>query len=122
MLKLRAQDITKRKLTKRKMVPFVLKLGYPDDSVVKSPSANGGDEGSSPRSRKSPGEGNGNPLQYSCLGNSKHSGAWLATVHGVVKESDLTQQQNNKSIYHHFNMKSIEIYINEIFYNLCFHI
>ena len=122
MLKLRAQDITKRKLTKRKMVPFILKLGFPDDSVVKSPSANAGDEGSIPRSRKSPGEGNGNPLQYSCLGNSKHSGAWLATVHGVVKESDLTQQQNNKSIYHHFNMKSIEIYINEIFYNLCFHI
>ena len=122
MLKLRAQDITKRKLTKRKMVPFVLKLGFPDDSVVKSPSANAGDEGSIPRSRKSPGEGNGNPLQYSCLGNSKHSGAWLATVHGVVKESDLTQQQNNKSIYHHFNMNSIEIYINEIFYNLSFHI
>ena len=43
--------------------------GFPSSSVVKNPSANAGDEGSTPWSRRSPGEGNGNPLQYSCLGN-----------------------------------------------------
>ena len=111
MLKSRAQHITTRKLSKRKMVPLILKLGFPDGSVVKNPPANAGDEGSIPGSRKSPGEGNSNPLQYSCLGNSMDSGGWLATAHGVVKESDMTHQQNNKSIYHHFNVKSIEIYI-----------
>ena len=93
------------------MVPLILKLGFPDGSVVKNPPANAGDERSIPGSRKSPGEGNSNSLQYSCLGNSMDSGAWLATAHGVVKESDMTQQQNNKPIYHHFNVKSIEIYI-----------
>ena len=39
---------------------------------------------------RSPGEGSGNPLQYSCLGNPMDRGAWQATVHGVEKESDLT--------------------------------
>ena len=41
--------------------------------------------GSIPRSGRSPGEGNGNPLQYSCLENSMDSGAWQATVYGVAK-------------------------------------
>ena len=49
-------------------------------------------------------KGNGNPLQYSCLGNPMDTGAWQATVHGVAKESDVTQQQdiiinnNNKQL------------------------
>ena len=41
---------------------------------------------------RSPGEGNGNPLQYSCLGNPMDRGAWRAIVHGVSKESDVTYQ------------------------------
>ena len=41
---------------------------------------------------RSPGEGNGNPLQYSCLENSMDRGAWWITVHGVAKESDMTEQ------------------------------
>ena len=45
-------------------------MGFPGDSLVKSPPLKAGDAGLIPRSRKSPGEGNGNPLQYSCLGNS----------------------------------------------------
>ena len=49
-----------------------------------------GDEGSIPGSGRSPGEGNGNPLQFSCLGNSVDRGAWRATVHRVTKESDIT--------------------------------
>ena len=46
--------------------------------------------GSIPGSERSPGEGNGNPLQDSCLGNPMDRGAWQATVHGVTKESDMT--------------------------------
>ena len=55
---------------------------------------NAGDLGSIPRSGRSPGEGNGNPLQYSCLEYPMYRGAWWATVYGVAKSqtrlSDLT--------------------------------
>ena len=64
--------------------------GFPDGSVVKTPSANAGDAGSIPESGRSPGEGDGNLLQYSCLGNPMDRGAWWAALHGVVKESDTT--------------------------------
>ena len=63
-------------------------LGYPGGSVVKNPPANAGEVGSISGSGRSPGEGNGNPLQYPCLGNPKDRGAWRAIVHGVAKESD----------------------------------
>ena len=53
--------------------------------VVKNLLANAGDPGSIPGWGRSPGEGNGNPLQYSCLENSMDGGAWWATVHGVAK-------------------------------------
>ena len=55
--------------------------------MVKNPSATAGDTGDLdliPRSGRSPGEGNGNPLQYSYLGNSMDRGAWQAIVHGVT--------------------------------------
>ena len=58
--------------------------------MVKNLSANAGDTGLIPGSGRSPGEGNGNPLQYSCLGNPKDRGAWWATIHEVAKESDMT--------------------------------
>ena len=48
--------------------------------------------GSVPGSRRSPEEGNGNPLQYSCLGNPMDRGSWRVTVHGVTKESDMTER------------------------------
>ena len=57
-------------------------LGLPRGSVVKNPPAITGDVGSIPGLGRSPWEGNGNPLQYSCLGNPKDRGAWRATVHG----------------------------------------
>ena len=63
--------------------------------VVENPSANAGDirdTGLIPGSGRSPGEGNGNPLQCSCLGNPTGRGAWWATVHGVTKEWDTTEQ------------------------------
>ena len=59
--------------------------GFPGSSVVKNPPANAGDVGSVLGLGRSPGEGNGNPLQYSCLENSKDGGAWWAAVHGVPK-------------------------------------
>ena len=64
--------------------------GFPGGSVVKNLPANAGDTGSIPGSGRSPGEGNGNPLQYSCLGNVVDRAAWWAKVHGVTKESDTT--------------------------------
>ena len=53
--------------------------------MVKDPPASAGDVGSIPGSGGSPGEGNGNPLPYSCLENHMDRGAWWATVHGVAK-------------------------------------
>ena len=65
--------------------------------MVKNPPANAGDSGSIPGSGRSPGEGNGNPLQYSCLGNPMNTGAWWATVHVVAKELDRTRRLNNNN-------------------------
>ena len=58
--------------------------------MVKNPPANAGEEGLIPVSVRSPGEGNGYPLQHSCLGNPMDRGTWWATVHGVSKELDTT--------------------------------
>ena len=60
-------------------------LGFPGGSDGKESACNVGDLGSIPRLGRSPGEGNGNPLQYSCLENSMDRGSWQATVHGVPK-------------------------------------
>ena len=64
--------------------------GFPGGSVVKNLPVNTGDAGSIPGSGRSPGKGNANPLQYSCLGNPMDGGAKQAIVHGVAKESDMT--------------------------------
>ena len=56
---------------------------------------NAGDAGSIPGLGRCPGEGNGNPLQYSCLENPMDRGAWWATVHGAAEESDTTKLLNN---------------------------
>ena len=60
-------------------------MGFPGSSTVKNPLANAEHMGLIPASGRSPGEGNGNPLQYSCLENPVDRGAWQATVHGVAK-------------------------------------
>ena len=57
----------------------------PGGSDGKAFAYNAGDPGSIPGSRRSPGEGNSNPLQYSCLENPMDRGAWWATVHGVAE-------------------------------------
>ena len=60
--------------------------------VVKNLPANAGDLGSIPGLGRAPGEGNGNPLQYSCLENPMDRGAWWATVHGVAKSRTRLKQ------------------------------
>ena len=65
--------------------------------MVKNPLTNAGDVGSIPGSGRSPGVGNDNPLQYSCLENPMDREAWQATVHEVEKESDVTEQEHLSS-------------------------
>ena len=60
-------------------------MDFPGDSDGKASAYNAGDLGSIPGSGRSLGEGNGNPLQYSCLESPMDGGAWWATVHGVAK-------------------------------------
>ena len=62
-----------------------LLLGFPGGSEVKNLPANAGDMGSIPGSGRSPGVGNGNPLQNSCLKNPRDRGAWWVAVHRVTK-------------------------------------
>ena len=64
--------------------------GFPSGSVVKNLLANAGDAGLIPLSGISPGKGNGNPLQYRCLGNPMDRGVWQATVLRVTKGSHMT--------------------------------
>ena len=63
---------------------------FPGGSVVKNQPANAGDAGSIPGCGRSPGEGNDNSLQFSCLENPINKGGWWATGPGVAKESDTT--------------------------------
>ena len=78
MLRLRPNTVKKRNKNKY--------WYFPGGSEVKASACNEGDLGSIPGSGRSPGEGNGNPLQYSCLEKPMGGGAWWATlVHGVIK-------------------------------------
>ena len=67
------------------MLAVIVLPGFVGGSVVQNLLANAGDAGSIPGWGTSPGEGNGNPLQSSCLENSMDRVAWRATVHGVTK-------------------------------------
>ena len=66
--------------------------------MVQNSPANAGDAGLIPGSGRSPGDGNSNLLQYSCLGNPMDRGAWWATIHGVAKELDTTGRLNNNCL------------------------
>ena len=85
------------------IVPCAYIGGFPGGSEVKVSACNAGDLGSIPGLGRSPGEGNGNPLQYSCLENPMDRGAWWATVHGVAKSqtglSDFTFTFTSVLIY-----------------------
>ena len=75
-----------------------MQRGLPGSSVLKNLPANLGDLGLIPASGRSPAEGNGNPFQYSYLGNPIDRGAWLATVHEVTKRLDTTEGVNNNTL------------------------
>ena len=80
------------------MVPCFISsssMAFPSGSVVKNLSANAEDTGLISGSGRSPEARNGNPLQYSCLENPVDKEAWGATVNGVTKESDVTEQVNS---------------------------
>ena len=83
--------------------------GFSGGSVGKESTCNARDLGLIPELGRSSAEGNGNPLQYSCLGNPIDRGAWWARVHGVPKVSDLT--------YHHYASLYMDIssFIHRIF-------
>ena len=66
-------------------IPCLVHRGFPGGSAVKNLPASAGDKDSVPKLGRSPGEGNGNPLQFSCRGNPMDRGAWRATVRGVTK-------------------------------------
>ena len=70
---------------------IVLILGFPGGSGSKESACNAGDLGLMPGSGRSPGEGNGNPLQCSCMRNPMDREAWWAIVHGDAKELDMTE-------------------------------
>ena len=98
-----AGDTLNKRDTKMKTVPTFQEIGghididayvlsFPHGSGSKVSSCNAGDVGSIPGSGRSSEEGNGNPLQYSCLENSMDRGAWWATVHGIAQNpAGLTQ-------------------------------
>ena len=80
------------------------------NSVVKNPPASAGDtrnEDLIPESGRSAGAGNGNPLQYSCLGNPMDRGAWWTVVHGVSKESDTAERLNKQPPDPHYPLEML---------------
>ena len=90
---------------------FILKefhksVGFPGGSDGKESACSVGDPGSIPGSGRSPGEGNGNPLQYSCLENPMDRGAWQATVHEAAKSCS---RLNN---FTHFNFTNLYSWCN----------
>ena len=87
--------------------------GFPGGSVVKNSPTNAGHAGSIPGSGRFPGEGNGNPLQYSCLENPMDRGTWQATVHGVA-ESDMTEVTEHSTHEHHSFLREVpEVHLRE---------
>ena len=73
--------------------------------MVKNPPASIGDLGSIPRSGRSPGGGNGNPLQYSCLETPMNRGAWRATVHRIAESGTTEHTHTHTHTRTHWNLK-----------------
>ena len=95
-------------------------MGFPGGSEVKVSSCNVGDLGSIPGLGRSTGEGNGNPLQHSCLENPMDRGAWWATVHGVTESrtqlSNFTYLLMTKLMSVHLKTEEIQKFFKNITY------
>ena len=94
-------------------------LSFPGGTVVKNPPANAGEASNAcsiPGLERSPGEGNGNPLQYSCLGNSTARGAWWATIHVGRKESVTTKRLTHTYYPHkvHWEAFHLSLYFRRV--------
>ena len=76
-------------------------MGFPGGTVVKNPSANAENAGSIPGLGRSPGGGNGNPLQYSCLEKPMHRRTWWAKVHAVAKSWTQLSTHTHTHIHTH---------------------
>ena len=81
------------------------RFGFPGGSEVKASACNVGDLGLIPGLGRSLGEGNGNPLQYSCLENPMDGGAWWTTVHGVAKSQTRLSDFTSLQVCHSFPYK-----------------
>ena len=93
--------------------------------MVKHPSASAGDArdaGSIPESRRSPGGGHGNPLQYSCLENPMDRGAWRATVHGVAKSQTRLKQLSMHACTGDSGISRLQVVWNFLGHHLQFHL
>ena len=88
--------------------------GLPGSSDGKESAYKTGDPGSTPGSGRSPGEGKGNPLQYSCLGNPKDGGTWQATVYGVAKESNTTERLTLTYSLNNLAISFLGVYLKEM--------
>ena len=82
---------------------------FPRSSVVKESACNAGDLGSTSGSGKSPGDGNGNPLQFSCLVNPTDREAWQATVHESQESNNLVTKPTLIHLTHMWNNKQTKI-------------
>ena len=83
--------------------------GFLGGSEVKASACNAGDAGSIPGLRRSPGEGNGNPLQCSCLGNSMDREAWWAAVHGVARNRMRLSMYTLLTVNNHMSLDSWDV-------------
>ena len=84
--------------------------GFPSPSMVKNPSANAGEASLISGLGRSPGEGNDNPLQCSCLGNPMDRGAWQAIVHRVSKSQTGEQLNNNNNNNNSTSSRHIRVF------------
>ena len=80
---------------------------FPSDSDGEKSACNAGDPSSIPGSGRSPGEGNGNPLQYSCLENHLDRGAWQAAVHGVARSWTWLSSWTHTHTHTHTSVKPL---------------
>ena len=96
------------------------RVGHDWSDAAAAAAVTKGDKGSIPESRRSPGVGNSNPCQYSCLENSVDGGACGGIVHGVTKESDTTERLNNNLIYSKGREENLSIvfHIRDLIYSV----